>query len=541
MGLADVVVDPAALETVAVETARALAEGSLKGKRKGKGLLQKVLEDTSMGRSIVYGQTEKMVAKNTGGHYPAPTAILDTIKYGFTHSKPQALEYEATRFAELAATSVSAALRGIFTGTTALKQSKYGKPANPVETVAVVGAGLMGAGIAQVTAEKGYRVLLKDKDLAGVSRGEKYISDNLKGKMKKKRMTKYAYDTTTSRVVGLTDESANWGKQFGKADMVIEAVFEDLSLKHKVIQQLEEHLPPHAVFASNTSAIPIARIAEASRRPENVIGMHYFSPVPQMPLLEIIPHKGTSNAAAAAAFEVGKKQGKTVIFVKDVPGFYVNRCLGPYLVETGALMEAGVPLEQLDKAIKAYGFPVGPITLADEVGVDVAAHVQAFLSKADLGVRMGGSDGPILDALLKAKLLGRKAGKGFYTYPAGGKKEKGPKTLNPEATSLVQKYVKGESKLTDEEVQNRLVSRFVNEAVFALQDGVIASPVEGDIGAVFGIGFPPFLGGPFRLIDAMGAGKYCSMLEGFAGKYGEQFAPAPLLVEHAKSGKKFHQ
>jgi enoyl-CoA hydratase/long-chain 3-hydroxyacyl-CoA dehydrogenase len=155
-------------------------------------------------------------------------------------------------------------------------------------------------------------------------------------------MTKYAYDTTTSRVVGLTDESANWGKQFGKADMVIEAVFEDLSLKHKVIQQLEEHLPPHAVFASNTSAIPIARIAEASRRPENVIGMHYFSPVPQMPLLEIIPHKGTSNAAAAAAFEVGKKQGKTVIFVKDVPGFYVNRCLGPYLVETGALMEGAL-------------------------------------------------------------------------------------------------------------------------------------------------------------------------------------------------------
>lgn len=185
-------------------------------------------------------------------------------------------------------------------------------------------------------------MLLKDKDLAGVSRGEKYVSDNLKGKMKKKRMTKYAYDTTTSRVVGLTDESANWGKQFGKADMVIEAVFEDLSLKHKVIQQLEEHLPPHAVFASNTSAIPIARIAEASQRPENVIGMHYFSPVPQMPLLEIIPHKGTSNEAAAAAFEVGKKQGKTVIFVKDVPGFYVNRCLGPYLVETGALMEGAL-------------------------------------------------------------------------------------------------------------------------------------------------------------------------------------------------------
>jgi len=191
--------------------------------------------------------------------------------------------------------------------------------------------------------------------------------------------------------------------------------------------------------------------------------------------------------------------------------------------------------------MKEYGFPVGPITLADEVGVDVAAHVQSFLSKADLGVRMGGSEGPVLDALMKAKLLGRKTGKGFYTYAAGGKTEKGPKTLNPEAVELIKKFIKGESKMSKEEVQNRLVSRFVNEAVFALQDGVIASPVEGDIGAVFGIGFPPFLGGPFRLLDSVGVGKYCAMLEGFAGKYGEQFAPAPLLVEHAKSGKKFHK
>jgi enoyl-CoA hydratase/long-chain 3-hydroxyacyl-CoA dehydrogenase len=191
--------------------------------------------------------------------------------------------------------------------------------------------------------------------------------------------------------------------------------------------------------------------------------------------------------------------------------------------------------------MKEYGFPVGPITLADEVGVDVAAHVQSFLSKADLGVRMGGSDGPVLDALMKAKMLGRKTGKGFYTYPAGGKKEKGPRTLNPEAMELIKKFIKGESKLSKEEVQNRLVSRFVNEAVFALQDGVIASPVEGDIGAVFGIGFPPFLGGPFRLLDSVGVGKYCTMLEGFAAKYGEQFAPAPLLVEHAKSEKKFHK
>lgn len=222
------------------------------------------------------------------------------------------------------------------------------------------------------------------------------------------------------------------------------------------------------------------------------------------------------------------------------PGIYLYLLILMPLSSRSLLASAGVPLEQLDSAMKEYGFPVGPITLADEVGVDVAAHVQSFLSKADLGVRMGGSDGPVLDALMKAKMLGRKTGKGFYTYPSGGKKDKGPRTLNPEAMELIKKFVKGESKLSKEEVQNRLVSRFVNEAVFALQDGVIASPVEGDIGAVFGIGFPPFLGGPFRLLDSMGVGKYCAMLEGFAAKYGYQFAPAPLLVDHAKSEKRFH-
>jgi len=222
------------------------------------------------------------------------------------------------------------------------------------------------------------------------------------------------------------------------------------------------------------------------------------------------------------------------------PGIYLYLLILMPLSSRSLLASAGVPLEQLDSAMKEYGFPVGPITLADEVGVDVAAHVQSFLSKADLGVRMGGSDGPVLDALMKAKMLGRKTGKGFYTYPSGGKKDKGPRTLNPEAMELIKKFVKGESKLSKEEVQNRLVSRFVNEAVFALQDGVIASPVEGDIGAVFGIGFPPFLGGPFRLLDSMGVGKYCAMLEGFAAKNGDQFAPAPLLVDHAKSEKRFH-
>lgn len=319
-------------------------------------------------------------------------------------------------------------------------------------------------------------------------------------------------------------------------DLVIEAVFEDLKLKHKIIQQLEEVIPSHAVVATNTSALPIGDIASVSKRPENVIGMHYFSPVDKMPLLEIITHKGTSKETAAVATEVGIRQGKTCIVVKDVPGFYVNRCLGPMMVECMALLGQGVGVEQLDKVMKSYGLPVGPCTLADEVGIDVASHVNIYLQDK-LENRMKGGDSAIMTDLVNAGLKGRKTGKGFYVYGAG---KKGSKTLNQDAMAILKKYMKEDLKLSNEEIQNRMIGKFVNEAIYCLQDEIIENPVDGDIGAVFGMGFPPFLGGPFRLVDRIGTSKYADMLKGFADKYGDQFAPAPLLLDMAKANKKFH-
>uniref|UniRef100_A0A7S2NZB3 enoyl-CoA hydratase n=1 Tax=Leptocylindrus danicus TaxID=163516 RepID=A0A7S2NZB3_9STRA len=537
IGLVDMVVAPQSVEKVAIDSAFALANKSLKIPKKKKSWMNWALEDTSIGRNLIFKKTKEMVDKNTGGaqNYPSPYKIMDCVQHGLEHSSgDEKYKFEREQFAQLADTTQAKGLIGIFEGMTSLKKHNFGETSQPIQNVAVLGAGLMGAGIAQVTAEKGYTTLLKDKDDAGIARGEAYIQENWGKKVKRKRMTKYQHNINTSNIVPLTDDSVSWQKHFGQADLVIEAVFEDLNLKRKIVADMEAVTPSHCVFATNTSAIPICDIAEGAQRPENIIGMHYFSPVPQMPLLEIIPHEGTADHAKAAACEVGTKQGKTCIAVKDVPGFYVNRCLGPFLVEVSALIRDGASLEALDKAMKNFGMPVGPITLADEVGVDVTSKVATFLSNADLGVRMEGGDVSVMSNMIEKGWLGKKAGQGFYTY--NGKK----KTINADVKAYIQQYVKKDLGLKEEEIQNRIVSRFVNEAVKCLEDGIIADPVVGDIGLVFGTGFAPFTGGPFRYLDAYGADKYVGVMEGFAAEYGPQFEPCQLLKDHAASGKKFH-
>lgn len=536
MGLVNQVTDSYALESAAISAAEQLAAGSLKPNKKKKGLVNRVLEDTPL-RQIVFKKAAEMVEKKTGGHYPAPKLILEAAQTGIEQGTAKGLKVEASNFAKLGMTSEAKALMSIFFGQTALKKNRYGKPAKPAETMAVVGAGLMGAGIAQVSAAKGVRVLLKDRDAAAAAKGEEYVRSNLDQKVKRRRMTIFDRDTVMANVVPLSDEDDIWKTHIKKADLAIEAVFEDLTLKHKVLLDLEKYVSNDCVLATNTSALPIADIASACKRPENVIGMHYFSPVPSMPLLEIIRHAGTSDATAAKALDLGLRQGKTVIVVKDVPGFYVNRCLGPYTAETLALVGDGVDPESIDKLVTKWGLPVGPITLADEVGLDVAYHVNQTLSKA-LGVRMNGGDIKLFEEMIEQGFMGKKSGKGFFVQPPKGKKAK--KTLNADAMNIVRKYQKADRKVSEEDTVNRLVSRFVNEAVFCVQDEIIESPLEGDIGAVFGIGFPPFIGGPFRYVDKVGSTKFTEMMQRYADQYGPQFTPAPLLQDMAKTNKKFH-
>lgn len=541
MGLVDLVVSTHSLEKVAVDVASQLANGTLqqKSSKNKKSWMNWFIEDTSLGNKLMWDKVHKTVQKNTNGKYPAPFAIIECVKNGLKN--PNGMDkytFERENFVKLAQTSESEALIGIFNGMTSMKKHNFVKEDSntKVQKVAVMGAGLMGAGIAQVTAEKGgYDVLIKDQNVGATARGESYILDNWKKKLSRRRMTNYQYNVNSSKLNFLTDDSPSWQKHFSQADMVVEAVFEDLDLKRKIVRNVEEVTPDHCVFATNTSAIPIADIAQGSSRPENIVGMHYFSPVPSMPLLEIIPHSGTSENTKAIAYEVGTKQGKTCLVVKDVPGFYVNRCLGPFLVEVSALIRDGVDLEVLDKSMRDFGMPVGPITLADEVGIDVTSHVASFLSQADLGARMEGGEIKIMQQMIEKGWLGKKANQGFYTY--NGKQ----KTINSEVKSYVNSYVTNKLDLSQEEIQNRMVCRMINECAKCLEDEIISDPVVGDIGMVFGTGFAPFTGGPFRYLDTYGVGKYVKMMEDFAVKYdGAQFEPCQILKDYAMSEKKFH-
>jgi enoyl-CoA hydratase/long-chain 3-hydroxyacyl-CoA dehydrogenase len=370
LGLVNAIVEPAALEATALHAVRELVAGRLKpAAPKARGVFAWLLEGNALGRSVLWSQARKAIDKATAGKYPAPFAILDVIRAGVDGGLAAGLKAEAEAFGRLGSTRESRALRGIFFSDTATKRAAaaFGKPPFPVQTVGIVGAGLMGAGIAQVSSVAGLRVVLKDKEAAAVARGEKQIAASLAALVKRRRLTPFEQSVAESGIYGVSDTDSAWPAHMARCDAVIEAVFENLAVKHAVIAQLESIVRADALLATNTSAIPIAKVAAAAKHPERIVGIHYFSPVDKMPLAEVIPHAGSSPAAVATAVALAQKQGKTVIIVKDVPGFYVNRCLGPYMAEGMALVLNGVDPVALDAALKSFGFPVGPVSLMDEV------------------------------------------------------------------------------------------------------------------------------------------------------------------------------
>jgi 3-hydroxyacyl-CoA dehydrogenase/enoyl-CoA hydratase/3-hydroxybutyryl-CoA epimerase len=532
MGLVDEMVHPAILLDVARDRARALADGKLKTARpRTFGATSLLLEHNPVGRGVVFKKARESVMEKTHGHYPAPLAALEAVQAGYVRGFTEGLREEARLFGQMAITDVSRQLVFLYFASNTLKKDPGVQPPPPapppreINKLRFLGAGFMGSGIASVAIQQGTLVRLKDTDTARIGKGLASIHGVLQERLTRRQITRQQFQDYMSLVGGTTDYSG-----FASVDLVIEAVFEDLALKHRVIEEVEPAIDDSAVYASNTSTIPISRIAEVAAHPDRVLGMHFFSPVHRMPLLEVIVTPMTSPEATVTAVAYGKKLGKTVIVVNDGPGFYTTRTLSAYMNEAGRLLEEGAPIDALDKALVDFGFPVGPITLLDEVGIDVGGKVGLVLAEA-FGSRMSPSEA--MRRVVAAGRTGRKGGSGFYQYDESGKKGR--------VDESVYELIGGERRdIPADEMVERCVLAMVNEAVLCLQDGILRSPLDGDIGAVFGIGFPPFRGGPFRYIDSVGSGRAVERLEELNVRFAPRFAPAELLVDLARSRRSFY-
>jgi len=523
------VVDAVVPDTILLDVAKSFVEkngGGKKAKHKV-STKEKLISNTGLGRKVIFEQAAKKTHEKTRGNYPAADAILEVIRTGLEKGFEKGQQKEAQRFAELVMTPESKALRSIFFATTEMKKEN-GSDAEPltVKRAAVLGGGLMGAGISHVSVAKAkVPVRIKDVSNDGVLNALKYNHKLFETQRKRRILSKAQVQEKMLQLSGGIDFTS-----FNHADIVIEAVFEDLELKQSMVADIEENAKDSTIFATNTSSLPISQIAEKAKRPENIVGLHYFSPVEKMPLVEVIPHAGTSDEAISTVVEFARKQGKTPIVVKDCAGFYVNRILAPYMNEAAQVLMSGEPIGHLDKALLNFGFPVGPITLLDEVGVDIGAKIMPILVN-ELGDRFKGPD--VFDKLLNDGRKGRKSGKGFYTYK-GKKKE-----VDKSVYKLL--GLSPESKMAQNDMAMRCVLPMLNEAVRCLDEGIIRSPRDGDIGAIFGIGFPPFLGGPFRYMDQIGIKKLVEIMNEHAEKYGDRFAPCDGLLTRAGLDKPFYE
>jgi len=521
------IVDDAVPQAILLDTAIAQVK---KGKfRRAPLPLRDRLLQGPVARQALFALVRRETDRKTQGNYPAAQRIIEVVRIGLEQNSQAGYAAEARAFGELAMTPESAALRSLFFASTALKKEN-GTRAEPrlIQRVGVLGGGLMGGGIASVSAiNAGLPVRIKDISLQGINHALQTSWALLGKKVKRRQLSPAQRQQQMARISGGTDYQG-----FAHRDMVIEAVFEDLALKRQMVADVEAHCQPDTIFASNTSSLPIAEIAATAQRPQNIIGLHYFSPVEKMPLVEVIPHATTSPETLASTVTLARKQGKTPIVVADKPGFYVNRILTPYINEAMRCVVEGEPIDHIDRALVKFGFPVGPVQLLDEVGIDVGSKISPGLQQA-YGERFAAPSA--LDAVIQDGRKGRKNGKGFYLY---GSSRFARKKVDPAVYSLLKrKPVKTQS---GAQIAERCVLMMLNEAVRCLDEQVIRSPRDGDIGAVFGIGFPPFLGGPFHYIDRLGAAEIVSRLTRLEQQYGDRFAPCEALLRAAEQQTKFY-
>jgi 3-hydroxyacyl-CoA dehydrogenase/enoyl-CoA hydratase/3-hydroxybutyryl-CoA epimerase len=543
IGLVDEVVPQAIIEEWAKNFARAKF-GSKKRSNAGPGggpsrvrepkFAERLLEGP--GKGIVFSKARQSVLKETKGHYPAPLAALSVIEKGFSRPFAEALELEVEGVGSLIGTPVMRSLVGLFfrmeevkkeTGVEALGGSGARVKPRKIGRVGVLGAGVMGGGIAQLAADKGFPTRMKDIKPEALALGFAQAARIWKEKLKKRRMTRAEFAAKMSLLGGSLEYAG-----FQGCDITIEAVLEKMSVKQAVLADWEHVVSPTAIFASNTSTLPITEIASKAAHPERVVGMHFFNPVHKMPLVEVIYGQKTDPEVTATVFDLAKKMGKTPVVVKDAPGFLVNRILSPYIGEAARLLLEGADFAAVDKAMRAFGMPVGPFELLDDVGIDVVVKAAGTMANA-FPARM--PEDPALEKLVTSGRLGRKAGKGFYLYE---KEKRGA----PDPAVYAALGLSSPSKNpSSSEIEGRLLLPMINEAAFCLADGIVASPAKLDLAMIFGTGFPPFRGGLCAYADTLGAKAIVEGLQQLAKEKGGRFASAPLLIEMARTGKRFFE
>jgi len=473
-----------------------------------------------------------MLQARTFHNLPAPKAILSCLYEGPQLPMDKALEVEAKYFTLLQLDPVSRnMIRTLFINkgkADKLMHRPEGVPKTSFRKIGVIGAGLMGAGIAYHCAKLGIETVLIDRDQAAADKGKAYSTKRLEKDIARGRMTQDKADAILARIHPTTDYAG-----LADVELVVEAVFEDRAIKAEITRKLDAVLPPHAVIASNTSALPISELAEAGVHPENFIGMHFFSPVERMPLVEIIRGRKTSPQTLARALDLVQAMKKTPIVVNDGPGFFTSRFIGAYINESLAMVTEGVNPALIENAAKMAGIPVGPLTVSDEIGLDTAYHASQQRKKDE-----GAAFKPTPTFGLVEKLVGelgrhgRKNGKGFFEYAEDGSKKLW--------SGLAELFPPLPEQPTVDEVKARMLYAQLVDAAKAMAEGVLIDPADGDVGAILGVGFPAYLGGPFSMMDTIGLDKVLAECDRLAARYGSQYAAPQLLRDMAAEGRTFY-
>ncbi|QJQ99660.1 fatty acid oxidation complex subunit alpha FadB [Halomonas sp. PGE1] len=538
VGAVDAVVPGEQLEAAALDILARANAGELDYRARREEKMQP-LRLGPIEQMMAFETAKGYVAGKAGPHYPAPVEAIKVIQKGAGEERARAQAIEAKGFAKLAMTEVAFNLVGLFMSDQVVKKKggQFEKQARPVKQAAVLGAGIMGGGIAYQSASKGTPILMKDIKEEAIQLGLKEARKLFTKQVERKKLTP---EQMAEKLANIRP-TLTYG-DFGSVDLVVEAVVENPKVKGAVLTEVEGLVGEETILASNTSTISITRLASSLKRPENFCGMHFFNPVHRMPLVEVIRGEKTSDAAVAATVAYARAMGKTPIVVNDCPGFLVNRVLFPYFGGFSQLMAQGADFQRVDKVMEKFGWPMGPAYLLDVVGMDTAVHAGEVMAEGfpeRMGSLGGNGEKSAIQAMFENDRLGQKNDRGFYAYEEDRKGK--PKKVSDEAAiALVKSVAKESREFSDEEIISRMMVPLCLETVRCLEDGIVGTPAEADMALIYGIGFPPFRGGALRYVDAMGVAAFVKLADGLAEELGPLYAPTEKLREMAAAGETFY-